>query len=93
MAPWGSAQRRTANPVDVNPGALLLLIGGIVAVIVGIRGTQNAAGSLLTGRTSAGAALPAPAQPAPGPTGSTPSHSSVYDPSSSVPVGGSGKLY
>jgi hypothetical protein len=41
--------------MTLNPAALLLLVVGVVAVIVGVKGTQRTAAQLLTGRSASGA--------------------------------------
>lgn len=58
--------------MSINPGALILLVLGFVAVVVGVKGTQSQAGELLTGRGATSGTIPygyvAPA-PTPAPMG------------------------
>lgn len=63
--------------MTVNPGAVVLLVVGAVALLIGVRGTQSAAFAALTGHSAKGNAptssAGAPVQPAAA-TGTTQSY-------------------
>lgn len=50
--------------MTVNPAAVVLLVLGFVAVVVGVKGTQKKAGALLTGRgATSTTSAPPPSDP------------------------------
>lgn len=49
----------------MNPGRLLLFVGGVIAVIVGVRGSQKQSLAALTGKGLPSSALPSATQASP----------------------------